>query len=254
MKHPLIFAPTTLVHSPQLECLRSALEAGYDGTGLRVQASPHLPFHPVVGDAPLVREIKSLLAELPLLDLYSFYLRPGTEVGSFMPALELGADLGAKYALVQGDDPDAARLQENFGRFCDAAAPLGLAAALEFVPRRAISTLRQALDLLQAVQRPNAFVLVDSLHFARAGHDPVELSKLELPYAQLSDGVKATGERRIPGEGELDLHSFMDALSVEIPLSVEVVPPKTGAPPGWARRVLEETRRFIEARASRRSA
>ena len=252
MKHPLVFAPTTLLHSPPLECLRAALDAGYDGTGLRVHPSPHLPFHPLLGDSALIREVKALVRELPLLDLYSFYLRPESTVESFVPALELGAELGAKYALVQGDDADDARLVERFAAFCDAAAPLGLAAALEFVPGRVISTLPKALDLIRHAGRSNACVLVDTLHFVRAGHAPAELRSLDIPYLQISDAGQ--GERRIPGEGELPLDALLDAVPEGMPLSVEVVPPKSGTPPGWARQVLEGTRRFIEARASRRSA
>lgn len=252
MTRRLVFAPTTLVHSPPLECLRAALDAGYDGAGLRVHPSPHLPFHPLLGDAALIGEIKAIVRELPLLDLYSFYLRPESTIAGFVPALELGAELGAKYALVQGDDPERERLLERFGAFCDAAAPLGLSAALEFVPGRAISTLPEAMALIQKAGRPNGCVLVDTLHFIRAGHAPAELRALELPYLQVSDA--GNGERRIPGEGELPLDALLDAVPETLVLSVEVVPPRSGTPPDWARRVLDGTRRFIEARASRRSA
>ena len=108
------------------------------------------------------------------------------------------------------------------------------------------------MQLIRQAGRSNACVLVDTLHFIRAGHTPSELHALELPYLQVSDAQN--GERRIPGEGELPLGAVLDAVPESMALSVEVVPPKAGTPPDWARRVLEGTRRFIEARASRRSA
>jgi sugar phosphate isomerase/epimerase len=254
LKHALFLAPTTLLHAAPLEYLRAALAAGYDGAGLRLHASPNFPFHPIAGNAALVREVKAVLAELPLLDIYSFYLRPETKISDFVPALALGAELGARYALVQGDDPDYRRLVENFARFCDAAAPLGLSAAVEFVPARHLATLPKALQLLREARRTNGCVLVDALHLARSGHPMVDLKMLDLPYAQISDGIPATGERRIPGEGELRLGEFLDALPAGIPLSVEVLPPKDATPGEWARRVIEGTRRFLATAASRPSA
>ena len=245
MKRPLFLAPTTLLDAAPLEYLDAALGCGCDGIGLRVHASPNLPFHPILGDAARVREVKARVADLPLLDLYSFYLLPETRVEQFMPALELGAELGAKYALVQGDDPDYARLLENFMRFCDAAAPLGLSAAVEFVPARHLSTLPRALQLLRESRRTNACVLVDALHLARSGHPAADLKMLDLPYAQISDGIRATGERRIPGEGDLPLGSFLEALKAGLPLSVEVLPRPNVEAASWARTVIQKTRSFL---------
>ena len=241
MKRRLFLAPTTLLDATPVAYLRAALDSGCDGVGLRLHPSPNLPFHPVDD----IVEVKALLRELPLLDIYSFYLLPQTKVDAFRPALELGAELGAKYALVQGDDPDYARLQDNFGRFCDAAAPLGLSAAVEFVPARHLATLPKALQLLREARRTNACVLVDALHLARSGHAAADLKMLDLPYAQISDGILATGERRIPGEGDLPLGAFLEALPASATLSVEVLPPKDIAPAAWAREVVEKTRRFL---------
>lgn len=245
MTRRLYLAPTTLLDAAPLDYLRAALRSGCDGVGLRLHASPNLPFFPLDD----IAEAKSLLRDLPLLDIYSFYLLPQTRIETFMPALELGAELGAKYALVQGDDPDHARLQDNFERFCEAAAPLGLSAAVEFVPARHLNTLPKALQLLRESRRPNACVLVDALHLARSGHPVADLKMLDLPYAQISDGILATAQRRIPGEGELDLRAFLDALAAGIPLSVEVLPAKGIDAATWAKAVIQKTRRFLATAA-----
>ena len=87
-----------------LDLIEAARDAGYDGLGLRLHPSPKLPYHPVVGDAPLIRQMKHALADakLEVLDIYTFYLQPATRLDDFMPALALGAEFGARYALVTG--------------------------------------------------------------------------------------------------------------------------------------------------------
>ena len=123
----LIIAPTTLQDTAPIEYIEATVAAGYDGIGLRVHRSPGLPFHPVVGNAALIREMRSRIADagLEVFDLYSFYLQPGTDVASFAPAMELGASFGAKYATVMGADEDWSRQRDNFAKTCDLAAQFG---------------------------------------------------------------------------------------------------------------------------------
>jgi len=151
----LALAPTALPDAEPLEYLRAAVAAGYDGVGLRLFRSPGLPFHPVVGNAPLVREMTRVLADanLPVLDILSFYLLPETDVDQFTAALALGAELGGGYAMAIGDDPEWTRLRDNLGRLCDAAARFGLTIVIEFVPHRALATLPMALQILAETGR-----------------------------------------------------------------------------------------------------
>src|SRR5689334_16885259 len=78
----LIIAPTTLQDTAQIEYIEATVAAGYDGIGLRVHRSPGLPFHSVVGNAALIAEMRSRIADagLDVFDLYSFYLQPDTDV------------------------------------------------------------------------------------------------------------------------------------------------------------------------------
>src|SRR3954469_3763442 len=89
--HTIIIAPTTLQDTAPLDYIEATAAAGYDGIGLRVHRSPGLPFYPVAGDAALIAEMKSRIADagLAVFDLYSFYLEPETDVTRFAPALEL---------------------------------------------------------------------------------------------------------------------------------------------------------------------
>jgi sugar phosphate isomerase/epimerase len=251
-----------------LDLIEAARDADYDGLGLRLNPSPALPYHPVVGDAALIRQMKRMLGEtkLGVLDVYTFYLEPATRLDDFTPALALGAELGAGYALVQGADPHWPRLLDNFAGFCERARRFGLTASLEFVPQRDLATLAQALQLISESGQPNAAMCVDPLHLARGGGTPDDLRTLDLrllPYIQFSDGVLAegepdlslakrigVGERRLPGQGMLPLAHLLEVTPDNVPLSVEVPRPAGAsmADAAWARTVIEETRRFIRAR------
>jgi sugar phosphate isomerase/epimerase len=266
--HPLFLAPTTLMDAGPLDLIEAARDAGYDGVGLRLHPSPNLPYHPVVGTL-LTRRMKRTLAaaKLRVLDIYTFYLTPATRLDDLVPALALGAEFGAAYALVQGADPDWSRLVDNFAGFCERARRFGLTASVEFVPQRDLATLTQALKLISESAQPNAAICVDPLHLARGGGTPADLRNLDplllLPYIQFSDGVLAegepdlnlakrigVGERRLPGRGTLPLVEFLEVMPQNVPLSVEV-PRPAGASitdTAWARTVIEETRRFIGAR------
>lgn len=262
--NPLFLAPTTLPDVPPLAYLEAAASAGYDGVGLRLNASPHLPFHPV-GDAAARNKMKRRLADtgMTVLDILSFYLAPQTDFEGFEPALALGAELGARYALVLGDDPDWPRLRDSFGRFCARAAAHGLNAAIECAVLRPLATLDQALRLIAETRCRNAVLCVDPLNLVRAGSTPEDLRRVDralLPYAQISDGVLGPGEpdlaaarrngvnqRRKPGEGVLPLHAILDALPPGLALSVELPPPSaTFSAAEWARIAREATQCFLE--------
>jgi sugar phosphate isomerase/epimerase len=262
----IALSPTTLPDAPPIEYVEAAAAAGYDAVGLRLARSPLFPFLPVVGNAPLIRELKLVLAGsgLSVLDILTFYLQPATDLAAFVPALELGAELGAHYALVAGDDPEWTRLRDRTARFCDLAAQFGVSAALEFAVIRPLATLSQALRLLSEIGRKNGVICLDPLNFVRGGGSAALLRGLEprlFPYAQISDGVLAPGEpdlsklgrmspneRRMPGDGTLPLRQILDALPAGIPLSVEIPLPTTVKLPAreWARATAESTRRFLE--------
>jgi sugar phosphate isomerase/epimerase len=264
--HNLVaISPPTLPDAPPIEFVEAAAAAGYDAVGLRLARSPLFPFYPVVGNAPLIRELKLILASsgMSVLDILTFYLQPTTDVAAFAPALELGAELGARHALVAGDDADWTRLRGNMGRFCDLAAQFGISAALEFAVIRPLATLSQALRLLSELGRKNGVICLDPLNFVRGGGSAAFLRGLEprlFPYAQISDGVLAPGEpdlsklgrmspneRRMPGDGMLPLRQILDALPLGLPLSVEIPMPKSVKLPAreWARATAERTRRFL---------
>jgi len=267
--NPLFLAPTTLIHAPPLTFIDAASHAGYEGVGLRLNRSPGLPYYPVLGNINLVRDIKRELAnsQLKVLDVLAFYLQPDSKIEQFLPALDLSAELGAQYVLVQGDDFKWSRLCESFGLFCDIAKSFKLGVAVEFVPSRPLSTLGLAIKLLSEVKQQNAVICIDPLHLMRSGGQPIDLIGLEtklFPYAQISDGYIAPGEpdltllgrmplgkRCLPGHGNLPLREILATLPFNIPLSVEVLQPDQGAysklsAREWASLTLNASRDFLQ--------
>jgi sugar phosphate isomerase/epimerase len=269
-----VLAPTTLPEVPPLDYIDAASHAGYDAVGLRLHKSPGLPFHPVVGDAPLIAEIKAMLngANMPVFDIFSCYLEPDSKMSDFTASLALGAELGGKYIMLMGNDPEFPRMRDNFGLFCDEAKRFGLTATIEFVPTRPLCTMAMAARMIKETGRQNAVICLDPMHFMRTGGSAAEITALGarfFPYTQINDGVLFPGEpnpadfgrmrqgrRKMLGQGDVPLYAYLDALPQELPLSVEI-PIELGAelrdvkaqpysPREWAKNALQNARDFMQ--------
>jgi sugar phosphate isomerase/epimerase len=217
-----------------------AAEAGYDCVGLRLlPATTAEPTWPCVGDTPLVREIERRLGDtgVRMLDIEIFRLTPETDVRTFLPALETGARLGATQALIGAYDPDAPRLAERFAALCDLGAPLGISMNIEPMPWTEVKNTAKGLRLLANAGRHNAGLLVDPIHFDRAGNVPADIGAIpraRLRYMQICDApaerprdtdtliFHARNERLMPGDGALDLIGILRAMPSDIPIAVEV--------------------------------
>ncbi|MBV9329707.1 MAG: sugar phosphate isomerase/epimerase [Chloroflexi bacterium] len=270
-------APTSLPNTPALEYIAAASEAGFEAVGMRLFRSPGLryAFDPVAGDADKTRDVKHALANsgVELLEVLSYYLQPDMDLDSMAPSLELAAELGARYALVIGDDPEWSRMVDNFGQFCDHIAPMGMVAAIEApVFRRVLCSIPLTVRLIVDSRRTNAAICLDPLHFVEVGHTPDDLKGLDarlFPYTQIRDGhvvnrlgsrfwrdePHATGALK-PGEGQVPLTEILDILPVGLPLSLEWAMPSRGSysPAEWAKEALEGTRQFLAGYYASRSA
>ena len=257
--NPIVLAPTSLPSAEPLEYIDAAARAGYDGIGLRVFRSPGITyaFHPIAGDKKLMSDVKSALGSsgLKVYDILSFYMQPEVDFEAMRAPLQFGAEIGAQYALVIGDDPEWPRMVDNFATFCDLAGGYGLTAAIESpVTQRVVNTLQKAVDLVQQSGRPNAVLCLDPFHFFRVGHTPDMLKGYDprlFPYTQIDDGrdnVQAPGGRCAPGGGMVPLAEILDILPQGLPLSLEW---SAGRDSGysaaeWAKIALETTRKYLE--------
>lgn len=237
-KRFLGLAHLTALDLPPPDLVQAASAAGFDGVGLRLNPGfrddPNPPMLRVNEQARLT---KARLEDtgLEVLDIEILRLQPSMDFGVIESMFEVGAWLGARGVLVLGNDPDEARATENFGRVCELAAGYHLFAALEFVYFNDVRTLDQAVRIVESVAKPNARVLVDSLHFFRAGQQPADLDAYNpslFEYAQWCDAgpdvppldklqVESRTNRRFPGEGVLPLRDLLAHLPSDIPLTLE---------------------------------
>jgi sugar phosphate isomerase/epimerase len=259
--HKIALSPNSLVGVPALEYIDALVQAGYDGIGLRMYASPGVNYEnvtqPIAGNPTLMKDIKHALQDsgLILYDILSYYIRSNFDLERMLPSLEFGAELGFPYALGIADDPDWSRQRDNFTRLCDAAAALGMSVSLEApVAQNSVNTLPLALQLIAESGCDNAVICLDPFHFWRVGHSPELLKTADsrlFPYTQIDDGVDTDGPpprgRCEIGTGRVPLTEILEALPADVPLSIEWGRPRDSSYSAaeWAAIALQATRRAL---------
>jgi sugar phosphate isomerase/epimerase len=245
-----------------------ARDAGYSHVGLRlIPATPNEPSYDTVGDTPVIRETLARLGDtgVRVLDIEILRLKPETRVREFLPVLETAARLGARNALVAGNDPDEARLTGNLAALCEIAAPLGIAPCLEPMPWTDAANFAQGARIVGNARRENAGLLIDPIHFDRGGSAASEIPGVPaawLRYLQMCDAPaerpttlegllrQARAERLLPGEGGLDLRGILRAVPGDTPISIEIPQEalaKTVPAVVRARRALEASHRLLDS-------
>lgn len=235
----LSLAPLTALELDPAELVSCAAATGFDAVGLRlIRATGQEPVRPTIGLTPLIRETKRRLDDsgLQLLDIEVVRLVPDTDVRpDFEGFLETGAYLGAAEVLVTGYDPDHVRTADNLAQLSLLAAEFGLTINLEPMPWTEVRNLHEGAALV--AQCPvTVGMLIDAIHYDRAGSTPAELRALPrdwIRYAQICDApterptsvaelmYQGRSARLLPGEGGIDLVSMLRALPTGLPISVE---------------------------------
>jgi sugar phosphate isomerase/epimerase len=257
------------------QAVRLAAELGYAWVGLRLL--PNMAGAPqqfLIGQPEVLRETVAAQQDtgVGIFDLEIIRIGEGFDERAYVPLLEAGAALKAKAVLVAGDDSNEARLTDGYARLCELMKPYGMTADLELMPWTAVPDVKAALRIINAAGKPaNAGILVDALHFDRSNStlDDIRAIPRELlHYAQICDAPTraqigrdftvdemihtARCERRLPGEGGIDLTSLFAALPQDLPISVEV-PNEAGmarfGQAEWARQSLAASRALLEAQS-----
>jgi len=222
------------------ELVIAAAEASYAFVGLRLVAvTPGGPAWPLWQDRAVMAGTKARMAEtgVGVLDVELVKLLPVVDIKTFEPCFEAAAELGAKHVLTQADDPEFERVSHNYAALCDLAASYGLTCDIEFIPWLKTNDLSSARKLINAVGRSNCGLMIDTLHFARAGCNLEELRTCPAEwfhYVQLCDApaappvsidgliYAAREERLFPGEGDLDLVGILSNLPQPIVIGIEI--------------------------------
>jgi len=240
MKHDYSLAHLTALHLSPPELVEAAAAGGYRYVGLRLTlVVSDDPLYPLTTDAVLMRETKARLATtgVKVLDIELARMGPETEPKTFQRFLETGAELGARHVIAQLPDPNRERKIERFAALCDMAKAAGLTVELEFPSWTETPDLAEATHVLRAVNRPNAGMLIDLLHFARSRSSIEELKKLPREWFRFAHVCDAAGEipvtreglirtarteRLFPGEGGIDVRGILAAMPLDIPYALEI--------------------------------
>jgi sugar phosphate isomerase/epimerase len=192
-----------------------------------VRDDPQLPT--AIGAALRERGLK-----ISFLD--GFLIEPGKDIRERRTDLEIMAELGAPLVNTVSVDPDLDRTIDQFGVLVDLAAAAGMDTTLELVPAQStIGTLAAALAAIEAVGRREFRLLVDTMHYGRAGARAADVAALDphlIGYVQIND-VKlvpddpdyfqeSIKERLVPGTGELDNLEMLAAVPPEVTIGIEV--------------------------------
>jgi len=259
MTRPLYLAYLTAMTLRPPEAIRLAAKLGFVGIGVRIApVAPGGPYSPLIEDKALFAETRAAIEDtgVGVFDVEIVRFSETFRVEQTKPFLETCAALGARAVLVAGDDPDEGRLTTSFAAFCEAAAPYGLTADLEFMPWTNVPNVSAARHIVEGAGAANGRVLVDALHFGRSAStldDVAALPAAMLGYAQICDAPAeipksveglihtARVERYLPGDGGIDLVGLFARLPATLPVSVEVPNAKGVERYGaeeWARRAL----------------
>jgi sugar phosphate isomerase/epimerase len=191
----------------------------------------------------------------------AFIITPETDVAAFRPALELGAELGARGAVTILYDRDESRVVDTLGGLCEVAETLALKIAFEFMALTpAWNSLRAAAALVESIGRSNLVLDVDVLHLARSGGCPADVGEIEpglIAHAQLCDvadltvtadyAAEAAANRLAPGDGVFPLDAFLRALPRGTPLELEVPQPQDRPPLERMQHAVTATRELLNA-------
>ena len=236
----LSLAHLTVISLAPPEVVDVAARTGYRYVGIRlVAATADSPAYPLMNDKTMMRETKARLADtgISVHDIEFVRFAPETDVESFLPFLEAGAELGARHVIGAGYDPDRGRLIDRFGTLCDLAEAFGLTINIEFFPWAPVPNLFEAAAVVTAADRKNSGILVDVLHFDRSASTIEQLDAVpppRLPFVHLCDApaekpttteamiFTARTERLAPGEGGINLQRIMRHMPPGIPVGLEV--------------------------------
>ena len=217
-----------------------AAENGYDAVGLRLmKASLIEPDYPLLYDDTLLAKVLEAKKEtgISIGDIELIRLKPDTNVLSFEPFCKRAQILGARHVIVAGDDDNFFRISTNFKMLCELGLSYDLTFNLEPMPWTKVPNIKTALRIIEAVSMPNAGILIDPLHFHRAGDaldDIRSIPSERMNIFQICDAPAlfdkteaglihtARANRLFPGDGDIKLAEIISCIPQSVVISIEV--------------------------------
>lgn len=257
----------TVLGCPPPEMTYIAARTGYDFVSLRPihMGLPGEPNFSLSENKQLMKETRRALADtgVKLLDIELARIYDGLDPKTYLPAMEAAAELGGRHVLSSIWTDDLHYATEKFAELCDLAKSFGLTVDLEFVPIASVANLKGVVDILKAVNRENAGVMIDIHHFHRSGDRAEDLEKLPREWFRFLHLCDAPGKipdsteemtqilreaRLYVGEGGIDISGIVNRIP-EIPCSIELPHTERVKELGYeefARRCLQSAKDYFE--------
>lgn len=245
-----------------------AERTGYDFVSLRLipmGVPGETPFLPE--DRQMIRKTKAALNEtgVKVLDLELARIIDDVDPRSFLPAMEVIAELGAKHVISSAwttCQNDKNFIVERYAEICDLAKPFGLTVNLEFPTFSSLKNLQEAAAVVREANCSNSGILIDTLyfHYSRVRLEDLEKIPREwFNFLHICDTSKeipgnkkdmihvARDERLYVGEGCIDFPAILNRLPA-MPYSIELPNLKRVKQFGYeehARRCLETAKQCL---------
>lgn len=204
----------------------------------RPPLNPHgYPFWSLRDDAGLRRELKAVLADRGVAISIGKGITVSAEhdAGDQASDFDLFADLGARAVNAMDMGVERSRMLDQLGEFAEMAQAREMDFTIEFCPAFTLRNLADALEAVRHVGEDKARILIDAMHFFRSGGTVEQAAAIDaslIGHVQLCDAARKGGKgdyleeakagRLIPGEGDLPLRQFVNALPRGCTLGLEV--------------------------------
>lgn len=244
MPHPLGLELLTVLGLGPVEHVTLASDLGCKAVSMGLgqlpsQFNPHgyAPWS-LRDDANLRRDLKSALTDQGIVIALVEGLNVSLDANPDRLAadMDIFAELGALRVNAVDMGVEQSVAFDKLAELAGLANARGMDFSIEFCPLFTINSLSKALEAVEYIGSDKASVLIDTMHFFRSGGTVREIAELDpalIGYVQLCDApIKGDGNymaeamsgRMIPGQGELPIREFVDALprgqllALEVPL------------------------------------
>jgi len=218
-----------------------AARAGYDFVSPRLiyMGLPGEPNYELAQNPEMLRQTQRALRDtgLGVHDIELARIQDGMDVKRYLPALECAAQLGARAVLSSIWTNEREYAIDKFGELCDLARQFNMTVDLEPVPIAGVRNVAQAVEVLRAIRRDNAGMMLDMHHFHRAQDRPEMLDSLPREWfhfahlcdaqpqipSDLAEMTRIMREERLYlGEGGINVAAILKRLprmvySIELP-------------------------------------
>ena len=201
-----------------------------------------------------MRDVKKAIPDLGLemYDIYSYYLQPEMEWDLIMPSRFRRRTRRQVPPGHVGDDTEWQRMGDNVGRIAEKLKPMNIQVVVEAYAN-ALSPMAKAVKFCTDNREHNIGICMDPRQGYRDEKERCfellrDVDRALLPYAQINDSSVLGNNGILPGEGQVPLYAYLDALPAGIDLSMEAQIPNdfsyTGAE--WCKMSVERTHKFLD--------